>query len=82
MAERDRARPVTQRKFEEVVESAPPPPPAPPAGRSEEGPPPAPSEPIPRAPSDREFRARQLKWILERERVSADSPAAGEEAPK
>ena len=81
MAERDRARPVTQRRFEDVVE----PPSAehltPSGGASEEPVPSPPSEPIPRTPCDQELRARQLKWLLERERAVPSQPPAGEEAP-
>jgi hypothetical protein len=74
MEERGRARPVKQRRFEEPEAN-------PPSPASEESPPEIsssppspPPDPIPRTPSDLELRARQLRWIRERERMLRSEP--------
>jgi hypothetical protein len=70
MGERDGSRPLTQRKFEDLTESGPPPfEEPPPKVPDTEGPATTPSPPASREPSDLELRARQMKWLRERERV-------------
>jgi hypothetical protein len=69
MADRDRPRNVTQRRLvdrEDTPSAEPAPVEVPP-----EAPPPARPEPIPRTPSNAELRARQLKWVRERERLES-----------
>ncbi len=70
MAERHGARPLTQRRFEEVDPSPTPnePPAVEPPAPDARSPRPSPP-PIRRDPSDLELRARQLKWLRERERA-------------
>ena len=68
MEGRNGARPLTQRTFDQAEESSPveglPAPQAPPTAADS-----PPLAPIPRDPSDLELRARQLRWIRERERA-------------
>ena len=73
MADRRGARPVNQRRFEDAEPSAPKPEEAPepvnePAPEAPSAPAPA-RPPISREPCDRDLRARQLRWLRERERA-------------
>jgi hypothetical protein len=80
--ERDRARRMTQQRFD-LPEDSP--------DLSQEGtvPPPetlaptAPPLPVPREPSDLGLRERQMRWVRERLRFEAGGePADGREGPK
>jgi len=76
--ERGRARSVTQRRFgEEPGSDGAPPAPASPSQRAPPLPASSASE-ISREPSDLELRERQMRWLRERDRFLARSPAGAE----
>jgi len=81
MEGRNGARPLTQRTFDE--EETPSPEEDPPAPTDVSIPPePLPSEPVSREPSDVGLRARQLKWVQERERAIGRSRSQDPGSPQ